>query len=77
MNRGERGIWQRRYWEHLLRDEIDFERHVEYIHWNPVKHGWVEQVKAWPYSSFHDYVRKGLCSEDWASEPDSDVCGGE
>ena len=77
IHRGERGIWQRRYWEHLLRDEIDFARHVEYIHWNPVKHGWVEQVKEWPYSSFHDYVRKGLCPEDWASEPSSDVCGGE
>jgi putative transposase len=54
--RGDRDIWQRRYWEHLLRDEIDFECHADYIHWNPVKHGWVKQVKDWPYSSFHDYV---------------------
>jgi putative transposase len=77
MSRGERGIWQRRYWEHLLRDETDFERHVDYIHWNPVKHGWVKQVKDWPYSSFHDYVRKGLYPEDWSSEPAEDFCGGE
>ena len=44
--RGERGIWQRRYWEHLIRDEQDFERHADYVHWNPVKHGWVQRVRA-------------------------------
>ena len=51
--KGERGIWQRRYWEHTLRDERDLERHIDCIHFNPVKHGHVSQVKAWPYSSFH------------------------
>jgi putative transposase len=50
--KGERGIWLRRYWEHTLRDEQDFERHVDYIHFNPVKHGLVQRVKAWPHSSF-------------------------
>ena len=60
MKRRERGIWQRRFWEHLIRDDEDFNRHVDYIHWNPVKHGWVSRVIDWPYSSFHDYVRHGL-----------------
>jgi putative transposase len=66
---GERGIWQRRYWEHLIRDEDDFERHTAYIHWNPVKHGWVTRVKDSPYSSFHAYVKRGLYPKDWSSEP--------
>ncbi|MBA1445337.1 MAG: transposase [Chromatiales bacterium] len=70
LKRGERGIWQRRYWEHLIRDERDYRRHVEYIHWNPVKHGWVNRVRDWPYSSFHAYVRKGLVSADWADGPE-------
>jgi putative transposase len=50
--KGERGIWQRRYWEHTVRDESDFERHVDYIHINPVKHGLVARVRDWPFSSF-------------------------
>ena len=61
----ERGIWQRRYWEHMIRDELDWERHVNYIHYNPVKHGWVEHVIDWPYSSFHRYVRMGWLPPDW------------
>ena len=68
VKRGERGIWQRRYWEHMIRDEKDFERHVDYIHWNPVKHDWVKRVSDWPYSSFHTYVRKGVYSVNWACE---------
>ena len=66
IKRGERGIWQRRFWEHMIRDEQDFERHVDYIHWNPVKHGWVNRVCDWPYSSFHEYVRKGVYPRNWA-----------
>jgi putative transposase len=62
--KGERGIWQRRYWEHTLRDEKDFERHVEYIHFNPVKHGHVTRVSDWPYSSFHRMVRLGIYPAD-------------
>jgi putative transposase len=64
--KGERGIWQRRFWEHSLRDEQDFERHFDYIHFNPVKHGYVERVADWPYSSFHRHVRLGGLPEDWA-----------
>jgi putative transposase len=67
-NKGERGIWQRRYWEHTLRDERDFERHVNYIHFNPVKQGHVPRVKDWPYSSFHRMVRLGVYTDDWAGD---------
>lgn len=63
--KGERGIWQRRYWEHTLRND-DMRRHVDYIHFNPVKHGYVQSVKEWPYSTFHRYVRQGLYADDWA-----------
>jgi putative transposase len=61
----EKGIWQRRFWEHVIRDDADFERHVDYIHFNPVKHGYVTRVCDWPYSSFHRYVRNGLLPLDW------------
>lgn len=67
--RGERGIWQRRFWEHQIRDEDDYAAHVDYIHYNPVKHGHAETAAAWPYSSFHAFVAKGICSPDWASPP--------
>ena len=66
--RGERGIWQRRYWEHTLRDEADFARHVDYIHFNPVKHGHAQRVREWPYSSFQRMVRLGVYPEDWAGD---------
>jgi REP-associated tyrosine transposase len=59
-------LWQRRCWEHTVRDDEDFARHVDYIHFNPVKHGLVRRVSDWPYSSFHRYVRDGLLPEDWA-----------
>lgn len=68
ISRGERGIWQRRYWEHLIRNEKDFEQHLHYIHWNPVKHGWVENVQDWQYSSFHNYVQQGVYSNDWTMQ---------
>ncbi len=64
--KGERGIWQRRYWEHMIRDEQDYARHVDYIHINPVKHGWARQVSEWPHSSFHRYVRAGILPGGWA-----------
>jgi putative transposase len=64
---GERGIWQRRFWEHTLRDEQDFERHVDYIHYNPVKHGWVKRVADWPYSSFQRFVKMGVYPPDWTA----------
>ena len=66
--RGERGIWQRRFWEHAIRDETDYARHLDYIHYNPVKHGYVRRVADWPYSSFHQYVRAGLLPMDWAGD---------
>ncbi len=52
IRRGERGIWQRRYWEHTIRDERDLTAHMDYIHFNPVKHGFVEHPVEWPHSSF-------------------------
>ena len=58
--RGERGIWQHRFWEHLIRDEADYARHVDYCMINPVKHGLVNCVQDWPYSSFHRDVRRGV-----------------
>jgi putative transposase len=61
----ERGIWQRRYWEHQIRDESDLARQVDYIHYNPVKHGWVKNVADWPHSTFHEYVKRQLLPPDW------------
>jgi putative transposase len=66
--RGERGIWQRRFWEHLIRDENDFGRHIEYCYINPMKHGLVRRVADWPFSSFHRDVRAGLFPDDWAGD---------
>jgi putative transposase len=64
----EKGIWQRRYWEHAIRDDADLERHVEYIHFNPVKHGYVTPVADWPHSSFHRYVERGELAADWGGD---------
>ncbi len=63
--RRERGIWQRRYWEHLIRDDNDLRRHVDYIHFNPVKHGHVSRVIDWPYSSFRRWVADGVNGVEW------------
>jgi putative transposase len=62
---GERGIWQRRFWEHAIRDDEDFAAHVDYVHFNPVKHGYVAHVAEWPHSTFKACVRRGLYPEDW------------
>jgi putative transposase len=69
MSKGELGIWQRRYWEHTVREDRDFAAHVDYVHFNPVKHGYVVRVADWPYSTFHRYVASGTCPEDWGTEP--------
>lgn len=61
----ERGIWQRRYWEHLIRDESNLQAHADYIHFNPVKHGYVTRAIDWPYSTLHRYVRLGWLPADW------------
>jgi putative transposase len=75
--RGEYALWQRRFWEHTIRDETDFARHVDYIHYNPVKHRLVAQVRAWPYSSFHRYIKLGLLPRDWGGVAVSDLRFGE
>jgi len=63
--RRERGIWQRRFWEHKIRDEEDYARHVDYIHFNPVRHGYVSCASDWPYSSIHQAIARGDMSPDW------------
>lgn len=63
---GEYDLWQRRYWEHTIRDEADLRRCVDYAHYNPVKHAWVQHVSEWPYSTFRHYVKNGVYSQDWA-----------
>ena len=73
IKRGERGIWQRRYWEHLIRDQSDFNAHMDYIPINPVKHGLVNQVKDWPYSTFHKLIEQGVYESDWAGSKDTDI----
>ena len=65
--KGEYDLWQRRYWEHTIRDEDDLQKHVDYIHYNPVKHGLVTRVVDWPFSSFHRYIRLGQLSSNWGS----------
>jgi putative transposase len=64
----ERGLWQRRYWEHAIRDDTDLARHVDYIHFNPVKHKLVPRVRDWPHSSFHQFVSRGELPEDWGGD---------
>jgi putative transposase len=63
--RRESGVWQRRFWEHALRDEEDFQRHLDYIHYNPVKHGYAQCPHSWPFSSFHQWVQKGAYTANW------------
>lgn len=61
----EKDIWQRRYWEHTITDEEDLGKHIDYIHYNPIKHGYVKQPKEWKYSTFKKYVKQGLYDENW------------
>ena len=72
LKRGEATIWQRRFWEHQIRDDIDMQRHMDYVHFNPVRHGHVEQVSAWPYSTFGRWVKAGLYAADWGGGPELD-----
>lgn len=62
-----RGVWQRRFWEHTIEDEDDFEAHFDYVHFNPVKHGYVSRPADWPHSSFHRWVAKGVYDLNWGS----------
>ncbi|MAX24261.1 MAG: transposase [Phycisphaeraceae bacterium] len=68
IHKNERGIWQRRFWEHLIRDEKDLHQHVDYIHFNPVKHGYVNRPVDWQYSSIHRYVSEGILTSDWGTD---------
>ena len=68
ISKRERGLWQRRYWEHAIRDDADLERHVDYIHFNPVKHGHASRVCDWPHSSFHRYFERGVLPVDWGGD---------
>jgi len=74
--KGERGIWQRRFWEHTIYDDRDYANHMDYLHFNPVKHGYVKQVKDWPYSSFQHCVCRGDYQEEWGGL-DIDLSVGE
>ena len=77
IDKGERGIWQRRYWERLIRDEADLCSHIDYIHFNPVKHGHVMRAVDWPYSTFHRYVMEGILPADWGVGAGGDADFGE
>ncbi|TYO68343.1 transposase [Bradyrhizobium hipponense] len=68
LRKREKGIWQRRFWEHAIRNDADLERHVDYIHFNPVKHGLVSRVRDWSFSSFHRYVDQGTLPVDWGGD---------
>lgn len=72
IERGESTIWQKRFWEHRIRNEIDMQRHMDYLHFNPVKHGHVMHASAWPYSTFGRYVDSGMYGRDWGGSPELD-----
>ena len=77
ITRGERGIWQRRFWEQAIRDEADYAAHVDYCHINPCKHGYVKRVADWPYSTFPRHVERGIYPLDWTGGPETDWETGE
>ncbi len=68
IDRNERGIWQRRFWEHTIRDETDYNHHMDYIHYNPVKHGLVNSVNDWSYSTFQHLCTSGVYSQEWGED---------
>jgi putative transposase len=70
-------IWQRRFWEHTIRDDTDFRNHIDYIHFNPVKHGYVKRPSDWPYSTFHRFVQERIYPEDWAWSDNNSSSYGE
>jgi putative transposase len=77
LRRGERGIWQRRYWEHTIRDDRDYAVHMDYIHFNPVKHGLAPTAASWPYSTFSRCVARGLYAADWIGDAVEPAHAGE
>lgn len=70
-----RGVWQPRFWEHVIRDEEDFERHFDYVHYNPVKHGYTGRPADWPHSTFHRWVERGIYPLDWGRSAPPDFTG--
>jgi putative transposase len=76
LKRKESTFWQRRFWEHQIRNERDFQNHIDYIHYNPVKHGLVKKVSDWPFSTFHRYVGQGVYGTDWAGMSDDEELTG-
>ena len=74
---GERGLWQRRFWEHIIRDDEDYAAHMDYVHFNPVKHGLVASPADWPYSTFRACVSRGLYPPDWIGEAAKKMQAGE
>jgi putative transposase len=77
IRRGERGVWQRRYWEHTIRDERDYAAHMDYVHFNPVKHGYVSTPGQWPFSSFRRCVEHGLYPAEWIAHDAGTIEAGE
>ena len=75
--RGERGVWQRRFWDHTIRDEQDYARHLDYTHFNPVKHGLAPSAAAWPYPTFHRAVAEGRYPSSWSADGIDDSDKGE
>ncbi|WP_347989437.1 transposase [Methylomonas sp. AM2-LC] len=75
--RGARGIWQRRFWAHAITSQEDYNQHVDYIHWNPVKHGYVKHVIDWPHSSFHQFVSQGIYPVNWGCRDEFNLDTGE
>ena len=69
-NRREKGIWQRKYYDHIIRNENDFYKHLDYIHYNPIKHDYVKKAKDWKYYSFKKFVRMGYYDENWCNFED-------
>jgi len=76
-HRRERGVWNRRFWAHLVMDERDFARHVDYTHYNPAKHGLVSMPAEWPWSTFARYVREGIYPKDWGKVAPDSIAGFE
>lgn len=68
VTRHESTIWQRRFWEHTIRDDADFENHMNYVHFNPLKHGLVDDLSSWPYSTFQRCIEQGLYPADWCGK---------
>ena len=70
VNKGEKGVFQRRYFEHTICSQDELNNHINYIHYNPVKHGYVKNIKDWKYSSFHKFVKQGFYNDDWCNFED-------